>query len=177
MGKTPATKAYAKFFRTKYESLYNTQRSWTLEVLSTGKLVTPYGMIFHWPGTKMFSSGYIENTTSIFNYPIQGFATGEIIPIALVYFWHRTKDEKIVIWNTIHDSIASRLHEDCVEIYEAVSKQALTTDVYWYLSTVYKYDFKVPLGVGIKVGKHWGESKEERIWSVWPDGREELKVK
>ena len=176
-GKTPATKAYAQFFRKKYEVLYNTQRQWTNEVLNTGKLRTPYGMIFYWPGTKMHNSGYIENTTSIFNYPIQGFATGEIIPIALVYFWHRARYHKIVVWNTIHDSIASRYHESEQEVYENLSKQALTHDVYWFLREVYKYEFEVPLGVGVKSSKHWGAAKEEKVWSVWPDGREELTIK
>ena len=120
----------------------------------------------------MKPSGYVENTTSIFNYPIQGFATGEIIPIALVYFWHRTRDMLIKIWNTVHDSIVSRVHKSAVKEYEELSKQCLTHDVYWFLSEVYRYNFEVPLGVGIKVGKHWGVSDVEKVYSVWPDGRE-----
>ena len=176
-GKTPATKAYAQFFRKKYDVLYNTQRQWTNEVLNTGKLRTPYGMIFYWPGTKMHNSGYIENTTSIFNYPVQGFATGEIIPIALVYFWHRVRHHKIVVWSTIHDSIGSRLHCSEKEVYEELSKQALTTDVYWFLKEVYGYTFEVPLGVGVKISKHWGAAEEETIYQVWPSGREEKRVK
>lgn len=174
MGKTKATKAYAKFFREKYNSLFNTQTSWTREVLNTGKLRTPYGMIFYWPGTSMKASGYIDNTTNIFNYPIQGFATAEIIPIALVHFWHRTRDLPIQVWNTVHDSIVSRIHKDYVAEYEEISKQCLTHDVYTFLRDVYKYDFTVPLGVGVKVGRHWGEGPE-KVWSVWPDGRETLK--
>jgi len=176
-GKTKATQAYAKFFQNKYSGLFSTQTSWTHEVLNTGKLRTQYGMIFYWPGTTMKSSGYIDNTTSIFNYPIQGFATGEIIPIALVYFWHRTRGLPIELWNTIHDSIASRLHESVVEEYEQISKHCLTTDVYFFLREAYNYKFVVPLGVGVKVSKHWGDSKVEKIWSVWPDGREQYKEK
>ena len=125
----------------------------------------------------MHNSGYIENTTSIFNYPIQGFATGEIIPIALVYFWHRARYHKIVVWNTIHDSLVSRFKEDEKEVYEQLSKQALTHDVYWFLKEVYNYSFLVPLGVGIKTSKHWGAAKEETIYNVWPDGREEKVIK
>ena len=176
-GKTPATKAYAQFFRQKYAGLYNMQRGWTNEVLNTGKLRTPYGMIFYWPGTKMHNSGYIENTTSIFNYGIQGGSTGEIIPIALVYFWHRARHHKIVVWSTIHDSIGSRLHCSEKEVYEELSKQALTTDVYWFLKEVYGYTFEVPLGVGVKISKHWGVAEEETIYQVWPSGREEKRVK
>lgn len=176
-GKTPAGKAYAKFFKEKYNGIAQTQLGWAHKVLASGKLRTPYGMIFHWPGTKMSRSGYIENTTSIYNYPVQGFATAEIIPIALVYFWHRSRDLPIVIWNTIHDSIASRVHQSVVAEYEELSKTCLTTDVYNFLREVYNYEFSIPLGVGVKVSRLWGRADVEKIWSVWPDGRETFKEK
>ena len=83
----------------------------------------------------------------------------------------------IIIWNTIHDSIVSRVHKDFVEEYKQLSKQCLTTDVYNFLSEVYNLQFTVPLGVGVKVDKHWGAGKEEHVWSVWSDGRETYKVK
>lgn len=142
-----------------------------------GFLTTPYGMRFYWPGTKMSRSGYIDNTTAISNYPIQGFATAEIIPIALVSFWHRSRNLRVVIWNTIHDSLVSRVHREDVEQYMNLSKHCLTTDVYNFLREVYNYNFSVPLGVGVKVAKNWGESKTEHVWSVYPDGRETYELK
>lgn len=177
MGKTPATKAYAKFFKEKYKGISDTQQGWAYDVLNSGKLRTRYGMVFHWPGTKMSRSGYIDNTTSIFNFPVQGLATGEIIPIALVHFWHRTRYLPITIWNTIHDSIVSRVHKDVVEEYERLSKVCLTTDVYNFLREVYDYRFEVPLGVGVKVSKNWGQAEVEKLWSVWPNGDETYKEK
>lgn len=166
--------AYCEFFKKKYAGISSTQQEWAYEVLNTGKLRTPYGMIFRWPGTKM-RRGRIDNVTNIYNYPVQGFATAEIIPIALVHFWHRTKDMPIVILNTIHDSIIARVHKDVVEEYKEIIKQSLTYDVYEFLRTVYKYEFRVPLGVGIKVSRNWGDSKTELKYNVWPDGREESK--
>jgi len=172
-----AEKEYCKFFRDKYKALAKTQKDWTYEVLDSGKLRTPYGMIFYWPGTTMSRFGYIDNTTSIYNYPIQGYATAEIIPIALTYFWHRIKGLRIVCWNTIHDSIASRVHREDVEQYKFISKRAFTQDVYNYLSAVYKLDFSTPLAVGVKVGEYWGEAEAEEIWEVYPDGTEHYKCK
>lgn len=176
-GQHPAEQEYCKFFREKYNALAKTQQDWTYEVLDSGRLRTPYGMIFHWPDTKMGRSGYIDNTTSIYNYPIQGLSTGEIIPIALVYFWHRARYLRVQIWNTIHDSIAARVHKDDVAQYKEISKRAFTYDVYNYMSTVYKFDFCVPLGIGIKCGEHWGESEVEEIWEVTPEGAETYKRK
>lgn len=176
-GRTKAQKEYAKFFKQKYNGIAKVQEGWTYEVLERGYQINPYGMRFYWPGTKMSKSGYIDNTTSIYNYTVQGFATGEIIPIALVHFWHRTRGMRITIWNTIHDSIATRVHKDEVEAYKVLSKQCLTTDVYAFLLDVYKYQFTVPLGVGIKVAKNWGDTKQEEVWDVYPDGREVYKKK
>ncbi|MEG0161179.1 MAG: hypothetical protein RR714_02595, partial [Aurantimicrobium sp.] len=83
----------------------------------------------------------------------------------------------ITVWNTIHDSLVSRVHKDCVDQYKELSKQCLTTDVYNFLRDVYNYHFRVPLGVGVKVAKNWGASKEEHVWSVWPDGKETYELK
>lgn len=176
-GKTPAQRAYAEAFKAKYAGIANTQKEWTFQVLDAGKLRTPYGMIFHWPGTRMSNRGYIDNTTSIYNFPIQGFATAEIIPIALVYFWQKTKDLRCEIFNTIHDSICARVHKDDIEAAKQLSKVCMTTDVYAFLHKVYNYDFQVPLGIGVKVAKNWGATKTEEVWAVWPDGKETYVVK
>ena len=176
-GSHPAEKEYCKFFTKKYKGIADTQHEWCLEVLDRGFQINPYGMRFYWPGTKMSRTGYIDNTTQINNFSVQGFATAEIIPIALVYFWHRTRGTSIVIWNTIHDSIACRFKEEDEELFKLCGKVCLTTDVYDYLRTIYKYEFTVPLGAGVKVGSHWGEAPFEEIWDVFPDGREVYKKK
>lgn len=168
---SPALVAYCEYFKGKYVGISSTQRSWALQCVDKKQFTTPYGMTFFFPDTKMNRRGYINNTTSIYNYPVQGFATGEIIPIALVYFWHRTRDMRVRIFSTIHDSIASKVHKDDVDDVKAVAKQALTYDVYEFLERVYCYKFHVPLGLGSKVAQHWGEGSEES-WDVWPDGRE-----
>lgn len=174
---TPAEVEYCEFFKEKYEGIAKTQEGWTHVVLNTKKLRTPYGMVFYWPDTTMSRSGYISNTTNIYNLPIQGFATGEIIPIALVFFWHRIANHRIYIFTTIHDSIGSKVHKDEVEAYKEISKRSLTTDVYEFLLKVYNYEFRVPLGVGIKLARNWGETKQEHSWDVWPSGKETYKFK
>lgn len=176
-GNHPAEKEYCEFFKAKYVGIAKTQEGWTHNVLNTKQLRTAYGMIFYWPDTVMKRGGYITNTTQIYNYPVQGFATGEIIPIALVHFWHRTAGLRIRIFTTIHDSIGSRVHKDEVEAYKEISKVSLTTDVYRFLEEVYDYKFRVPLGVGVKVARNWAQTKTEFSWNVWPDGKETYQIK
>lgn len=157
--------AYYDAFRNKYNKIYETQRGWTYEVLKTKQLITPWGLRYYWPDTRMTASGFITNTPSIFNYPVQALATAEIIPIAVVYFWHRLRaaGARSFVVNTIHDSIISEIHPEERELFKELVVQALTNDVYFYLDKVYGLKFNVPLGAGIKIAKHWGEGEETKV--------------
>jgi len=155
---------YYKAFRKKYHELYDAQTAWTYEVLRTGKLVTEWGLIFYWPDTKMSRSGYISNTTNIFNYPIQSFCTAEIIPISLVYFWHRARrlGLRLFLVNTVHDSIIAELPPDEEDIFRELSEKAFTEDVYSFLWRNYGIKMRIPLGCETKVGTHWGKGSERK---------------
>ncbi len=177
MGKTPAEKEYAAYFKKHYAGISETQAGWINKVVAFKELTTPYGLVYYWPSAKMNRFGYVNVTTEVSNYPIQGFATAEIIPIALVYFWHRSNGTGIVILNTIHDSIVNRVPKSKGELFEQLSKQCLTTDVYDYLRDIYDYHFTVPLGVGIKLSRNWGATKKETVYTVYPDGTEHKQVK
>lgn len=171
-GQHKAENAYADAWAKKYQGITSVQEEWCLQVANNKQLTTPYGMKFYWPDASLYRNGRLNKRTEVFNFPVQGFATGEIIPIALVYFWHRTKDLRVEVFNTVHDSIILRLHEDDVEEVKQIMKVSLTTDVYKFLKEVYNYEFRIPLGAGVKVSKHWGDSDTEEVWEVWPDGRE-----
>jgi DNA polymerase I-like protein with 3'-5' exonuclease and polymerase domains len=177
MGNDKAEQEYAEAFKKKYHQIYETQRDWTLEVADTKRLVTPYGMIFYWPDCTMNRRGYVKYTTEIVNIPIQGLATAEVIPVALVHFWHRVRGMPVYIWNSVHDSIASRVRRDYMDVAKFHSKLAMTSDVYSFFKEVYNYEFTTcPLGVGMKCGSHWGKADKEEIWDVWPSGRERYSV-
>jgi len=164
MSGTPDEVRYYKAFRGKYHELFDCQTRWTHEVLQTGKLVTEWGLIFYWPDTTVSRSGYVSNTTSIFNYPIQSFCTAEIIPISLVYFWHRAKRLRLNLFlvNTVHDSIIVELPPEESDIFRELSEQAFTGDVYDYLWRNYRIKMTIPLGCETKVGTHWGVGSERK---------------
>ena len=155
---------YYEFFRDKYEDIARTQGRWIDEVLANKSLVTEWGLRFFWPSTRMERSGYITNREAICNYPVQSFATAEIIPIALVYFWYvcRAGGLQLVVVNTVHDSIAAEFPPEEEPAFREVLRDAMTNKVYWYLERMYGVKLVVPLACGIKVGEHWGEGKEEK---------------
>jgi len=164
MSGTPDQVRYYRAFRQKYSTLFDAQTGWTYEVLTTGKLVTEWGLIFYWPNTTISKSGYISNTTSIFNYPVQSFCTAEIVPMALVFFWHRIKRMalRLFLVNTVHDSIIAEVPPDEVDVFRNIGNKALTEDVYNYLVNNYHIHLTVPLGVETKVGPYWSKGKAEK---------------
>lgn len=165
---SPALTAYCEFFKHKYEGISGMQQGWADHCADKKQYTTPYGMTFYFDAVVQ-RSGYITYSTQIYNYPIQGLSTGEIIPLALVYFWHRTRTLRCDIFVTIHDSIDARVHKDDVEEVNSIAMKALTTDVYEHLRKVYKYEVVVPLGLGMKADKHWGGGEEYK-YDVFPDG-------
>lgn len=162
-GKTPKEKKYCKFFRNKYKQIDKMQSDWALDVVSSHakELTLPYGITYHFPEARMQADGYIVGTTNIYNFPIQGLATAECIPIALTYMWHHLPESGIEIVNTVHDSIIAEVRPDMVEVWKALCIEAMTFAVYRILESLYHYKLEVPLGIGTKIGNYWGDGIEQ----------------
>jgi DNA polymerase-1 len=170
---TEAQERYYAAFRETFADLARTQKDWTYEVLETQKLRMPWGMEWHFPGTRMRDDGYIDNTPSIYNYPVQNLATGEMIPVAVTYLWHRMHEHAMqsALVNTVHDSVVGEVAPGEEELWMALGLQCFTMDVYHYLREVYGLEFDVPLGVGSGIASRWeAPGGTERELNVEPDG-------
>lgn len=156
---TDAEQQYYRAFRERYPGIAKTQQRWIDEVLSTKALTTETGLKFYWPDTKITRSGYVTNTPSICNYPVQSFATADIIPIGVTYLWHRMKANNMqsFIVNTIHDSAITELHPEEVELFSEIGELSLISDVYIYLEKVFGIKFTVSLGAEVIVTNNWGD--------------------
>ena len=166
-------KKWYKTFKSIYAGIAATQEKWVEEVLWKKRLITPWGMRYYWPRAKRGSDGYVNVKSAVYNYPVQAFATAEIIPIAVTFLWHRLQgDDKVRMVNTVHDSVILEVHPDAIDFVQRQGIKAFTTDVYAYLERVYGYKFEVPLGCGVTIGTHWSEGDEES-YNVWPQGKME----
>jgi DNA polymerase I-like protein with 3'-5' exonuclease and polymerase domains len=156
---TPEQMRYYEFFREKYSGVADTQSAWINFVLENGYLETEWGLRYYWPDTEMQRSGYVTNSTSICNYPVQAFATAEIIPVGLVYFWHYLKqsDLRMIIVNTIHDSIITELPPEEVDAFDLLSYRCMVEEVYGYIKDIYGIQINVPLAAGVAHGEHWSD--------------------
>jgi DNA polymerase I-like protein with 3'-5' exonuclease and polymerase domains len=104
---------------------------------------------------------------------VQSFATAEIIPVGLVYFWHAAKaaNLELMVVNSIHDSIICEVPPNEVEAFHALSKYALIEVPYWYLGLMYGVSFTAPLGAGVSVGPNWADEqskKSEQTYNAAP---------
>ena len=176
---TKREKAYYEAFQARYGDMTRTQQGWVYEVLNSPhkSLQTVWGMRYYWPYAQMKDSGYCNVTSSVYNYPIQAFATAEIIPIAIVYFWHRLAERNlqdvIRIVNTVHDSVIGEIHPDYVKEFETLAVD-IWADVYRYLDLVYGFKFRhVPLGTEVVVGTHWANKPAlyKQAYNIFADGR------
>jgi DNA polymerase I len=172
---TPEQERYYAYFRNRYHGIAKTQEQWVNEAVETKRLVTPWGLVYHWPTARRDGRGRVNVESAVDNYPVQALATAEIVPIAVVYLWHRLAEnglqDRVRIVNLVHDSAPSEIHPSAVEEFKELAKQSFTHDVYNYLSKVYGLEFdRVPLGIGLKIGEHWGEGPEE-AWDIYRDGR------
>jgi len=165
---TEAEVSYYKWFNEHYVGIGDAQQGWIDEALKTKKVKLVHGFTFFFPDCTMQGSGYVTNSTNIKNYPVQSFATAEIIPLAVTYMWHAMKSMESYLVNTIHDSVIAELHPDEHDTFTEYSLHAFTTCVYYYLKQVYGVEFNVPLGIGVKIGEHWGEGEEVKCVPMAP---------
>ena len=162
---TPDEVRYYEAFVKKHAGIAAIQEEWKKDALNHKKVVCPNGAIFYFPDTRITNSGYITNSTNICNYPVQSFATADIVPIGVVYQWHliRVADLRSFLVNTVHDSAIGEVHPDEVEIYEAIGEYAHVDLVYKYLKEVYDVDFNVPLEVEAEFSTNWADTEYWRI--------------
>lgn len=173
---TKRERAYYAAFKERYHVLARKQDEWVMEVLQHKELVTEWGMRYYWPRARMSRDGYVNVKSQVYNYPVQAFATAEIIPIALAFFMQMIQGHRIVVLNTVHDSVVCRVHVSETDFFVKTAVD-VWHKVYAYLAKVYGItDFYIPLGTEVVLGTHWGDKKGRTFaqkFNIWPDGRVE----
>ena len=160
---TERQRAYYEAFKERYPDITGMQQKWIQTCLEDGRFRIPTGLIFYFPGTKYTRSGFVVNSPSICNYPVQNMATAEMVPLGLVCYWHRMRSMGIqsFITNTVHDSIITEIHPDEVGIIQDLGVQCLENDIPIMMEKLYQYEMVVPLKCETEIGYHWTETIEE----------------
>ena len=158
-GRTPAEARYYEHFTEKYKGIARWHRELAKEVLTYKKITTPSGRQFSFPDVKRRRNGTITNFTAVKNYPVQSFATADIVPTVLLYIQKQIDGLQSKIVNSVHDSIVIDIHPDeekrILDVIGYVNGQLKSI-----IDKRFSIDFNVPLLLEAKIGVNWLDQKE-----------------
>ena len=160
-GRSPAEAAYYQQFTTKYSGVAAWHKELAKEALNTGKITTPSGREFSFPDVVRRRFGGVTFFTQIKNYPVQSFATADIVPISLIYIDKLLTANKLhsCVVNTVHDSIVIDVHPDeedrVLQIIKAANDKLIPI-----VNRKWSLDFNIPLLLEAKMGPNWLDTKD-----------------
>jgi DNA polymerase I-like protein with 3'-5' exonuclease and polymerase domains len=155
-GRSEAEAAYYKQFTKKYSGIAKWHEALAKEALNTGKITTPSGREFSFPDVQRRRFGGVTYFTQIKNYPVQSFATADIVPISLIYIDKLLTANKLqsCVVNTVHDSIVIDVHPDeeerVLQIIKAANDRLIPI-----VNKKWDLDFNIPLLLEAKMGPNW----------------------
>ena len=158
-GRTPAEAEYYTHFTEKYQGIADWHSRLAKEAIATGRITTPSGRQFAFPDVRRNSRGRVTNFTQIKNYPVQSFATADIVPLALLHIDKLLDGMQSCVVNTVHDSIVIDVHPDeerrVIEVIQETNKSLPDLiAIRWGLT------FNVPLELEAKIGPNWLDTKD-----------------
>jgi DNA polymerase I-like protein with 3'-5' exonuclease and polymerase domains len=157
-GRTPAEASYYAHFIEKYQGIAKWHSKLAKEAINTGKIVTPSGREFSFPDVRRNSRGRVSHFTQIKNYPVQSFATADIVPIALLHIEKLLDGMQSCVVNTVHDDIILDVHpteeRKVLNIIGETNRQLTQLiESQWGIS------FNVPLELEAQIGPNWLDTK------------------
>ena len=158
-GRTPAEAEYYTHFNQKYKGVSAWHSKLAKEAINTGYITTPSGRQFAFPDVVRKASGRVSHFTQIKNYPVQSFATADIVPIALLHIEKLLDSMQSCVVNTVHDSIVVDVHPDeeqrVIQIIQETNE--VLPDL---IATRWGLAFNVPLELEAKIGPNWLDTKD-----------------
>ena len=153
-GRSKAEEAYYIHFNEKYEGVASWHKSLADEAIRFNKITSKSGRQYAFPDVKRNARGGVSHFTMIKNYPVQGFATGDVVPVVLIELEERLKGLNSCLVNTVHDSTVIDIHpeekETVLQIIEDMNEGL--TDL---IEQAYNVKMNVPLLLESKIGPNW----------------------
>tara|TARA_R100001369_G_scaffold60907_2_gene87702 strand:- start:1835 stop:3847 length:2013 start_codon:yes stop_codon:yes gene_type:complete len=158
-GRTKPEAEYYEHFTEKYKGIKSWHGRLAKEALETRMITTPSGRQFVFPDVERRSNGTVSYFTQIKNYPVQSFATADIVPLILMHIDKELDIYNSCVVNTVHDSIVIDIHPDEKESVLNVIRH--TNDVMIDLiNTTFGINFNIPLLLEAKIGSNWLDTKD-----------------
>jgi len=158
-GRSKAEEAYYIHFTEKYEGIAAWHKSLADEAIRFQKITNVSGRQYAFPDVKRNKRGGVSHFTMIKNYPVQGFATGDVVPVILNEIDKRLASLHSVLVNSVHDSFIIDIHpeeeEDVIQII-----RDMNTNLNGFVEEAYGVQVNVPLLLEAATGPNWLENSD-----------------
>ena len=158
-GRSKAEEAYYIHFNEKYEGVAAWHKSLADEAVRFNKITSKSGRQYAFPDVKRNQRGGVSHFTMIKNYPVQGFATGDVVPVVLIELEKRLNGLQSCLVNTVHDSTVVDVHPEEKEIVLQIIDD-MNTGLNDLIEKAYGVVMNVPLLLESKIGPNWLDVKD-----------------
>ena len=158
-GRTPAEAKYYEHFLQKYKGIARWHKVLANEAITKGAITTPSGRQFAFPDCTRRKDGTVSHFTQIKNYPVQSFATADIVPLVLVEVTRKLTQLKSIVVNSVHDSFIIDVHPTEVKDVTNIIK-IIEGNLVSLMRTRWGIKFNVPLKLDMKIGNSWLEQTD-----------------
>ncbi len=150
---TAAQKKYFEFFFDHYRGIFEWHNKLMEEAVTTRRIITPSGRVYAFPWCERRRNGSVSFHTQIKNYPVQGFATGDILPVTMVEIYRLMKrhnvQSKLVL--TVHDSIVADVKDGEMDVMVKIFREGFAITIQ-ALKERFNIDFNLPLDMDLEAG-------------------------
>ena len=158
-GRTQAEAKYYEHFTQKYQGIKSWHTRLASEAMNTGMITTPSGRQFSFPDIRRLTNGNVTNFTQIKNYPVQSFATADIVPLVLMHMEDKFKTYKSCIVNSVHDSVVIDVHPEEINQVIYLIKE-INNELKSLIESKFGINLNVPLLLEAKIGDNWLDTKD-----------------
>lgn len=110
-----------------------------------------------------YKGGLSFSPTELKNWPIQGFATGDVVPMMVGILLRNLEEagyaDKAKLVMTVHDSVVLDVPKDMLYSVATLARKTLESAPE-QLKAIFNIDFPCKLGVGVEAGINWQDKEE-----------------
>lgn len=158
-GRSKAVAAYYEHFTKKYDGVAKWHKELGNEAMRFMKITNVSGRQYAFPDVTRRSNGSVTHFTMIKNYPVQGFATGDVVPVVLIELEKNLDGLQSCVVNSVHDSVVIDVHPDETEKVIQIIRD-MNAGLNKLVEDAYGVTMNVPLMLEAGLGPNWLEQKD-----------------
>lgn len=168
MSGSDAQVEYYKAFLAKYFQTAEYQTTLKTEAVTHKRITLPTGRQYKFPYAKRLGNGYVQDSTKIVNYPVQGFATADLALLGIIAVDREFKKRGLrsILFLTVHDSVEADCYPgELDQVVECFYTGLLALPEMLKEFYNLELNWQMPMGVEIKKGPNWLDTEVVGVWT------------